>query len=604
MPTFPIKNDKNIVSFQIMIAGISLGEQYPVYKIETENAINKIVKAKLVVLMELQSRTGRNFDISEEDKFEPGKEIEIKLGYEGNESTVFKGIIINIEIKAEYDQNKLIIECSNKALKMTLGRKSRFFKNKKDSEIISSLIKENGLAAEVDSTSISQDQQVQYNATDWDFIQKRAEANGLFVYVKNNKILVKKPDISATAKLAVTYGEDVYRISAKVDATNQLEKIAATSWNPAEQEMQMATSASPTVNKQGNLSSKRLAKVLGISDYQLSSSGPIPPDNLKEWASGQLLKSRLSRIYGEVEITGTSKAELNSTIDLKGFGARINGTALITKVKQRVENGTWITTIGFGLTREHFSQNSTTTETTTSGILPAIQGLQIGKVKKIEGDPNGQTRVLVDIPVIASSGDGIWARLAQFYATKGKGSFFMPENGDEVIVGFLNNDPRFAIVLGSLFSSKITAPHIPDKYNSIKAIVTKNDLKLEFNDKDKVINIETPGGNKISLSDKNKIVSLEDQHGNSIKMDSNGITLKTKKKITLDAQSDISLDSKGKVKLSAPVGDILLKGNNIIGDANMDFKASGVNLTLEGHAEATLKGGATTTVKGAVVQIN
>jgi len=100
-------------------------------------------------------------------------------------------------------------------------------------------------------------------------------------------------------------------------------------------------------------------------------------------------------------------------------------------------------------------------------------------------------------------------------------------------VGFLNNDPRFAIILGSVYSSKIKPPYPPDKDNSIKAIVTKNDLKLEFNDKEKIITIETPGGNKAILSDQEKSITLEDLSENKISMTKNGITIESPKEIKI-----------------------------------------------------------------------
>ena len=105
----------------------------------------------------------------------------------------------------------------------------------------------------------------------------------------------------------------------------------------------------------------------------------------------------------------------------------MNGNALITKVVHTVAEGEWKTTIGFGLSPDYFANQPDVDSPSASGLLPAIHGLQNGKVKKIDTDPDGQTRVLVDVPVIEASGEGIWARLANFYATSGKGAFFMPE---------------------------------------------------------------------------------------------------------------------------------------------------------------------------------
>jgi len=55
--------------------------------------------------------------------------------------------------------------------------------------------------------------------------------------------------------------------------------------------------------------------------------------------------------------------------------------------------------------------------------------------------------------MISTSDDGIWARISTLDAGKQRGTFFRPEIGDEVIVGFLNDDPRYPVVLGMVNSS-------------------------------------------------------------------------------------------------------------------------------------------------------
>jgi uncharacterized protein involved in type VI secretion and phage assembly len=373
----------------------------------------------------------------------------------------------------------------------------------------------------------------------------------------------------------------------------------------SDQKITEGVSSEPTVNAHGNLTGKKLTDAVGFKDYELHNTGPLEQADLKGWANGHLLKSRLSRIHGNIEIIGSSLAKLNTTIEINGFGARMNGKALITKVNHRVAEGTWITTIGFGLSPEYYADRPEVHGPPAGGLLPAIYGLQNGKVKKIESDPDGQTRVLVDIPVIEESGDGIWARIAKFYATSGKGAFFMPEIDDEVVIGFLNNDPRFAIILGSLYSSKITSPFQPDADNSIKAIVTKNDLKLEFNDKDKIITVETPAGNKAIFSDKDKSILIEDQTGNKIEMTTSGITIESPKEININAKSNINIKSKANIEVSTSAGNVDVKGKDVSITANMNLTAKGnMNSTFEAGMNATVKSGMNMTIQGLMVMIN
>lgn len=92
-----------------------------------------------------------------------------------------------------------------------------------------------------------------------------------------------------------------------------------------------------------------------------------------------------------------------------------------------------------------------------SGLLPAVKGLQIGVVVQLEQYPNGDDRVRVRMPLVDNEDNGVWARVATLDAGENRGSFFRPEMGDEVVLGFLNDDPRDPVILGMLNSSSETA---------------------------------------------------------------------------------------------------------------------------------------------------
>lgn len=254
------------------------------------------------------------------------------------------------------------------------------------------------------------------------------------------------------------------------------------------------------------------------------------------------------------------------------------------------------TTFGFGLDYKTYKSENPLNHLVTSTNLPAITGLHIGKVKKIEADPLGEFRVLLDLPIIEETGEGVWARMAHTYATKDAGFYFFPEVDDEVIVGFLDNDPRFAVIVGSLYSKKNTPPSTPEKKNSVKEIVSKNKLKISFDEEKKVIEIETPGGQKFTLSDDEKSIKLADKNKNTILMSDAGITLDSAKDITLKSKGKITVSATGALALSSKA-DVSLSGNNINNKAKMAFKG-------EGSASAEIKASGSVIVKGAIVKIN
>ena len=93
-----------------------------------------------------------------------------------------------------------------------------------------------------------------------------------------------------------------------------------------------------------------------------------------------------------------------------------------------------------------------------------IYGVVVGIVRDI-GDPKNLGRVRVDFPWLAAASDSVtdpdgkkglaysyWARIATLMAGKNRGTYFIPEVGDEVLVAFEHGDINRPMVLGSLWN--------------------------------------------------------------------------------------------------------------------------------------------------------
>jgi uncharacterized protein involved in type VI secretion and phage assembly len=134
----------------------------------------------------------------------------------------------------------------------------------------------------------------------------------------------------------------------------------------------------------------------------------------------------------------------------------------------------------------------------------------------------------------------IWARVACAFAGSNRGSFLLPDVGDEVLVVFVNGDPRMPIVVGGLWNGSSTAPEtISGGRNRRKVIRSKNGVKLTLDDQDgqEQFIAETPGGQKITLKDGPGAVWIEDSNGNSVKLEAAGITVTASAKVTVNAST-------------------------------------------------------------------
>ena len=244
------------------------------------------------------------------------------------------------------------------------------------------------------------------------------------------------------------------------------------------------------------------------------------------------------------------------------------------------------------------SKTTTPPEVVSSPITGMVgaPGMVIGKVKQLNNDPLNENRILIEIPWPDGSTKEIWVRVATLYATQGAGTFFLPEIGDEVVVGFFNQDLNCPVILGSLIGARQTPPYAYTELNQKKAIVTREKLKIEFDEEKKIITIVTPGSNQLVISDEAKSIRLSDQNGNELLMDSNGITLSSAKDINLKSGGNVIVDAASKVSLVSKA-DLVLKGMNIQAIAQIGFVGKGT-------ATAELSASGTTTVKGGIVMIN
>jgi len=587
MPISPLLKGADLVSFKIIINGKDLDDTYSLLFIDVKRAMGTIPSASFVLSLPDENQLGA----SESNKFVPGNKVEIQVGYDFNNESIFSGLIIRHSIKISQDGNsQLTLYCQDEAVKMTLGKKIRAYAQQRDSDIIQAIANEYGLKNRLDATDYVHPQLIQTGKADWDFLRSRAKANSALFFAEDGRVCFQKPNVSGTAELVLTNGVDVFEMEADLDAGYQLPGVRASGWDFAAGAFAKGQSTEPKMNAQGNLSGKKLAAVMGNQETNLRFSAPMEKAELNNLSNGLLLRSRLTALRGQVAFPGNASPALNTLIELAGFGDRFDGMALITSIRHVVKDGTWRTETGFGLPPEEAVDESTAL-TAGHGQLPALNGLQNGEVKQIDKDPGGEHRVLVSLPTLGAS---VWARQTNLYATKGVGSFFLPEVGDEVIVGFLNDDPRFAIILGSVYSSKNAPPYTADEENTIKALVTKSELKIEMNDKDKVLTISTPAGNTFTLSDKDKSITVEDQNSNKLTMDSRGITMKSAKDIIIDAGGKLTLKAKQNIDAVSAGGDVSLKGLNVTGNGQ-------VGATLKGGATAELSARGQTTVKGAMV---
>ncbi|HKM56153.1 MAG TPA: phage baseplate assembly protein V [Isosphaeraceae bacterium] len=204
------------------------------------------------------------------------------------------------------------------------------------------------------------------------------------------------------------------------------------------------------------------------------------------------------------------------------------------------------------------------------GVYPAL----VCDVK----DPDGQGRVKVTLPWSPDASNGryeAWARLATLMGGQNRGSWFIPDRNDEVLVLFEAGDPRRPYVVGGLWNGADKPPAAMDGAgkNDKKVLRSRNGVKLTLDDtqgQESMI-LETPGGQTITLKDGPGSIVITDSNNNAVKLEPQGVTVSSTGKVTVQATqvevtaSMVNVNS-GMAKFSGIIDCAMLKTNSVVSE--------------------------------------
>ena len=194
-----------------------------------------------------------------------------------------------------------------------------------------------------------------------------------------------------------------------------------------------------------------------------------------------------------------------------------------------------------------------------------VKGVALALVTQNQ-DPDGLGRVKLRYPWHHDANESDWARIAVPMAGNGRGSVFLPEIGDEVLVAFEREDMRFPYVLGALWNGVDKPPEgNAGGNNDVRMLKTRKGHVLTFDDGAKgSIALRLSDGKQLRIDDDG--VRLDDGAGNQIAIDSKS--------------GAMTLEAAGKLTLKAPV------------------------IAIESSRTLTLKASATASLQGQLVTIN
>ena len=182
-------------------------------------------------------------------------------------------------------------------------------------------------------------------------------------------------------------------------------------------------------------------------------------------------------------------------------------------------------------------------------------------------DPEKLGRIRVQFPLFGDTTVSDWAPVIRPYSGKDMGFWALPDVGEFVACTFINDNPSYPIIMGTLYHPNAKPPVEDQSENNLKTIQTKEGSEILLDD--------TDGKERLAVSlkaGKMKLV-LDKKTGIVITNDLGDINIKCRK-LTVEAM-DTEMDMKKTFLYSAD------------GGINMDAKAS---LGLNARNNAVVKG--------------
>ncbi len=532
----------------------------------------------------------------------PGKTLQIISRNGEVEDTIFDGEIVGLEPSFGAAEQKVTISAFDRLHRLSRGRSAKTFVQMTDSDIMKKIISDSGLDADVTSTSEVHDHVFQSNQTNLEFLQARAAALGYYLYAEGKKIHCGPPNRDAPA-LPMKLHTELSEFYPRLSTSGQVSKVQARGWDIRNKTVVLGEATKGEIAPKTGVaeSGGGLAQSAHSTTANFLVNDPVVRTQA---AAEKLAKAVANRLEGRfIEADGVAVGNphllAGTKIKIEGVGTRFSGEYFVTSSSHSFSAGGGYTT--------KFTVSGHDAQNLVSLLSPdrefrAPSTMAVAIVTD-NNDPENMGRVKLKYPWLTEEQGSHWARAIGAGAGDKRGMLFVPEVGDEVLVGFEHGDIDFPCVLGGLWNGK-DAPPLPSG-ESVKN--GKTDQRV----------IRSRTGHVIILNDsddKPSITIRDKTEKNLINIDSssNAMKIQIEGDIDISAKGNIKIDSQKAIEITAS-SDIKINGSTgvkVDGGPTVDVKATSIavkadaSLDLKANGTANLEASGMTNIKGGLVKIN
>ncbi|MFD0863740.1 type VI secretion system Vgr family protein [Sungkyunkwania multivorans] len=411
---------------------------------------------------------------------------------------------------------------------------------------------------------------VQHDESAFEYASRLAAQYGEWFYYDGTKLVFGKPDDQE--EISLIYGYDLHELSMHLEPQPNNFNYITNDYLSDNAHHTKTKGISASLNGQNGFVSKK-ADRLYAKETQVFVNAYDDPQ-MQSRFDQQIQKQKLAREANQVIIKGISSnpsVRIGQVINIEGESS-FYGSYRVTKIVHTCANND-----RYENTFEAISANGNIYPKTSVSAFPKSASQTAVVVDNV--DPDGLGRVKVQYPWQKPLGETTpWIRLSSTAGGTGQGFFFIPEMGDEVIVGHEGGNAEIPFVQGSLYNASSVPSAFKSGNNHLKAIKTRS-------------------GNQVTLNDADGSVTIADPSGNTIVMGGNGeITISAPNKITFSS-TDIEIQASNNLNMGA--------GSNIAANAGSDLAASAAsNVSIDAGSNLSATGTSKTSIKGKTTSIS
>lgn len=485
------------------------------------------------------------------------------------------------------------------------------------SEIVTKVLRDRGLASRVGSFPARHEHLARDGESDWELLCRLARRAGAAVWVEGRTVRFDRPVEAGTAPSGsdartdaqvISRGTNLLSLRATLTGTGQVPQVEARGWDPQTKRAVTATGRTATGSSALQATPASLAGKVGGAQHVVGTSGLLTQASAATYATA----TAAARAGGFAEIEGVVRGNpalrAATAVNLVEVGPQFAGKYVLTTVRHTVDpHEGYRTSFGAADVSDRSVYGVVAGGAATTGSRGRVTTAVVSNLK----DPDRLGRVKVSLPALADGYESWWARPVQLGAGADRGTSWLPEVDDEVLVVFGEGMDE-PYVVGGLYNGRDRAgrgwaAHVDASGQVIRrALTSRRGMVVEF--------VEDGTAETLTVSTNDGA-----QHLTLTQTGTKGIVLASQGPLEVTAEQDVTVTGKRNVTVTTATGDLsvkaanvtieatgtlALKGTTVAAQAKASAELTGATVKVAASATAELSASAMTTVRGALVKIN